>query len=187
MMVFIIVGMPASGKDIARKYAEKQNIPYFATGDIVRDEVKKQDLEANAENTATVSTKLRGEDGMGVTRIALAKALASRANFVFLEGIRSWPEVELIRQQTVCSVIAFLAPREVRRQRIVSRGRSDDSPSAFEERDAREIAYGAAIPIVRADAYILNTAAIDDAMADLGRIIEPFRDKRAETGLRQNK
>jgi dephospho-CoA kinase len=174
MIVFIIVGMPASGKNIAREYAEKQGIPYFATGDIVREEVKKLGLEANAENTAAVSTKLRGKDGMGVTRIALTIALESPGNIVFLEGMRSWPEVELIREQTACSVIAFLAPRELRRQRIASRGRSDDSPSAFEERDTREIAYGAAIPIARADAYILNTAAMEDARADLDRIIKSY-------------
>jgi len=84
-MVFIIVGMPASGKNIAREYAEKHRIPYFATGDIVRQEVKKQGLEANAENTAAISTKLRGKDGMGVTRIALAATLACTGDIVFLE------------------------------------------------------------------------------------------------------
>jgi dephospho-CoA kinase len=187
MMVFIVVGMPASGKNIARDYAGKHNFPYFATGDIVREEAKKQGLEANAENTAAVSTKLRGKDGMGVTRIALAATLASSGDIVFLEGMRSRPEVELIRGETACSVIAFLAPRELRRQRIMSRGRSDDSPSAFEERDAREIAYGAAIPIARADAYILNTNTMDDAMADLDRIINSCQNRRPEMGLRQNK
>ena len=184
MIIFIIVGMPAAGKNIAREYAEKYNIPYFSTGDIVREEVKKQGLEANAENTAAVSTKLRGKDGMGVTRIALTTALASSGDIVFLEGMRSWPEVELTREQTACSVIAFLAPRELRRQRIASRGRSDDSATAFEERDTREIAYGAAIPIARADAYILNTATMDDAMTDLDRIVTSNRDKGAKTGPR---
>ena len=179
MIIFIIVGMPASGKNIAREYAEKHEIPYFATGDIVREEVKKQGLEANAENTPIVSTKLRGRDGMGVTRIALATALASNSNIVFLEGMRSWPEVELIREQTFCNVIAFIAPRELRHQRIVSRGRSDDSPSAFEERDTREITYGTAIPIARADAYILNTGTMDDALADLDKIVKPIKDMRA--------
>jgi dephospho-CoA kinase len=186
MMVFIIVGMPASGKNIAREYAEKHNISYFATGDIVREEVGKQGLEGSPENTAAVSTKLRGNDGMGVTHIALATALACSSDIVFLEGMRSWPKVELIREQTACCVIAFLAPRELRRQRIASRGRSDDSPAAFEERDTREIAYGTAIPIACADAYILNTATTEDAMTDLDRIVTSCHDKGQRTGLRQN-
>jgi len=177
MIIFIIVGMPASGKNIAREYAVKYNISYFATGDIVREEMKNQALEANVENTAAISTRLRGNDGMGVTRIALATALACPGDIVFLEGMRSWPEVELVRKQTACCVIAFLAPRELRRQRVASRGRSDDSPTAFEERDTREIAYGTAIPIALADAYILNTATMDDAMTDLDRIVSYCHDK----------
>jgi dephospho-CoA kinase len=186
MIILIIVGMPAAGKNVARTYAVEKNIPYFATGDIVREELKKQGLEANAENMAAISTELRGNDGMGVTRITLANALASFGDIVFLEGMRSWPEVELIRKQIVCNVVAFLAPKGLRRQRIVSRGRSDDSLAAFEERDTREIAYGAAIPIARADAYILNTATMGDAMTDLDRIVKSYQGKGTTTGPRQN-
>jgi dephospho-CoA kinase len=185
-LIFIIVGMPASGKNIARAYAGHSNIPYFATGDIVREEVKRQGLEPNAENTAAVSTKLRGNDGMGVTRISFATALASPSDIVFLEGIRSWPEVELIRKQTDCRIIAFIAPRELRRERIASRGRADDSPQAFEERDTREISYGAAIPIALADAYILNTAAMDDALAGLDKIVQSYRNKETKTKPQKN-
>jgi len=176
MTVFVVVGMPASGKNVARDYAEKHSIPYFATGDIVRNEVKKLGLEPNAENTSRVSTKLRGSDGMGVTRVALATALASSGDVVFLEGMRSWPEIELIRVQTVCMVIAFIAPRGLRRQRIISRGRADDSADAFDERDSREIAYGASIPIALADACILNTGTVEDAMADMDKIVAAYRE-----------
>ena len=174
MMIFIVVGMPASGKNIARIYAEDRGIPYFATGDIVRETVAKRGLEANADNTAIVSAELRGADGMGVTRIALASVLSSSGDIAFMEGMRSWPEVELICGHTSCKIIAFVAPWELRLQRIISRGRSDDFPQAFEERDSREISYGAAIPIARADAYILNTATIDDAMADLDTILRSY-------------
>lgn len=41
MIILIVAGMPASGKNIAREYAVKHNISYFATGDIVREEVKR--------------------------------------------------------------------------------------------------------------------------------------------------
>jgi dephospho-CoA kinase len=174
MIVFVIVGMPASGKNIAREYAGKHDIPYFATGDIVRNELKKQGFEPNAANTAAVSTRLRGDDGMGVTRVALRAALMSSSDIVFMEGMRSWPEIELIREQTSCVVVAFVAPRELRKERIASRGRPDDSPSTFHERDKREIAYGAAIPIALADAYILNTAAMNDAADDLNKIVKRY-------------
>jgi dephospho-CoA kinase len=171
MKIFIIVGMPAAGKNIARLYAESQDMVYYATGDIVRAAVKERGLEADAVNSSEVSDDLRGEDGMGVTRLALEAVLKAGADIGFLEGMRSWPEIELIREKAEGIVVAFLTPRNVRRERIVSRGREDDSPQAFDDRDKRELAYGTAIPIALADAYVLNTGSVDDAISQLGTIV----------------
>ncbi len=172
MKIFVVVGMPASGKNTARMYADARGIPYFATGDVVRAEVASQGLEANAENTARISTEMRGSDGMGVTRRALATAKAAGGGTVFLEGMRSWPEIELIREGAETVVMAFVAPRRLRLQRVVARGRADDSGDAFNARDSREIAYGTAIPIALADEYILNTGTMDDALADIDTILK---------------
>ncbi|MDX9745364.1 MAG: AAA family ATPase [Syntrophales bacterium] len=175
MKIFVIVGMPAAGKNLARDYAAFRGIPYFATGDLVRAELVSRGIEATAENIAYISNELRGKDGMGVTRLALETALQISAPVVMLEGMRSWPEITLIRQKATAVVIAFLAPMDLRRQRICLRGRSDDSPDAFHERDQREIDYGAAIPIALADEYILNTDTMDAATQRLHDIIEKYR------------
>jgi dephospho-CoA kinase len=172
MKIFIIVGMPAAGKNIARTYAESKGFVYYATGDIVRAEVKKRGVEADAAGTAKVSDELRGTDGMGVTRLALETVLTSGASVGFLEGMRSWPEIELIRAKAECVIVAFLAPRKLRLERICSRGRADDSPQAFDGRDQREISYGTAIPIALADAYILNTGTMDDAIEQLDAVLK---------------
>jgi dephospho-CoA kinase len=119
-----------------------------------------------------VSDALRGEDGMGVTRLALAEVLKSGVTVGFLEGMRSWQEIELIREKADSVVVAFVTPRNLRRERIVSRGREDDSPQAFDDRDKREIAYGTAIPIALADAYILNTGSQEDATSQLDAIVQ---------------
>jgi dephospho-CoA kinase len=171
MKIFIIVGMPASGKNLARVYAESKHIPYFATGDLVRAEVAKRGLDPTPETTAHVSTELRGEDGMGVTRLALAAALQSGKAAVFLEGMRSWPEIELIRQKAEGILVAFVAPRGTRLGRVAARGRSDDSPGGFDERDRREIQYGTAVPLALADEYILNTGTVEEAAGALERVV----------------
>ena len=174
MKIFIIVGMPASGKNIARAYAESHRIPYFATGDLVRMEVRKRGLDPSPENIGQVSTELRGKDGMGVTRLVLARALQSGQNAVFLEGMRSWPEIELIRQGAEGILVAFIAPRGIRFERVAARKRSDDSPAQFDERDSREIQYGAAVPLALADEYILNTGRTEEAEAILDRIVKKY-------------
>jgi dephospho-CoA kinase len=175
MKILIIVGMPAAGKNLARDYATARGIPYFATGDLVRAEVVLRGVEATPDNMARISTELRGDDGMGVTRLALETALNANAPLVMLEGMRSWPEIELIRQQATAVVIAFLAPRATRRDRIIMRGRSDDSADAFHERDQREIAYGTAVPIALADEYILNTGTMEEALQALSDLLDKYR------------
>lgn len=172
MKIMIIVGMPASGKNIARFYAESKKIPYFATGDLVRGEVQRRGVLPTPENTARVSTELRGEDGMGVTRLALEKALGSGHTLGFMEGMRSWPEIEAIRLKADAVLVAFIAPRRVRFDRITVRGRADDSPDMFMSRDMREIAYGAAVPIALADEYILNTGPLEAALERLDEIVK---------------
>jgi dephospho-CoA kinase len=172
MKVFVIVGMPASGKNIARVYAEREGIPYYATGDIVRAEIKKRDIRPDPESMARLSDELRGQDGLGVTRLALAAALKEMGPAVFLEGMRSLPEIDLIRKGADCTMVAFVAPRQLRKERIMSRGRADDSADAFDERDSREIAYGAAVPVALADAYVLNAGTMDDAMNDLHAVVK---------------
>lgn len=175
MKIFIVVGMPASGKSIAQEYAVTEGYPYFSTGDIVRSEVKSRRLTPGPEVMAEVSTELRGADGMGVTRIALRKALEQQAPVVFLEGMRSWPEIELIRKQAEAVVVAFVAPRPLRRQRIISRGRPDDSPAAFDERDLREIDYGTSVPIALADAYVLNAKTMEASIEDFHEIVLSYK------------
>ncbi|MDI6741134.1 MAG: hypothetical protein QMD11_00200 [Smithella sp.] len=171
MKIFIVVGMPAAGKNIARLYAGTRDMVYYSTGDIVRSEAKIRGLEADPTTSAEISDELRGEDGMGVTRLALDEILKSGAEVGFLEGMRSWPEIELIREKADGVVVAVLTPRQLRFERVVARGREDDFPQSFDERDQREVAYGTAIPIALADAYILNTGTMDDAMEQLDAIV----------------
>jgi dephospho-CoA kinase len=172
MKCFIIIGMPAAGKDIARQVARAKGYPYFATGDIVRAEAARREVSPDADSMARLSTELRGSDGLGVTRLALSAAVASGSAVVFMEGIRSRQEIDLIGVQAETVVVAFLAPRSIRKARVLSRGRPDDSAAAFDERDRREIDYGLAIPIALADEYILNTGTVDEALAAFGEIID---------------
>jgi dephospho-CoA kinase len=172
MKCFIIIGMPAAGKDIARQVARAKGYPYFATGDIVRAEAARREVSPDADSMARLSTELRGSDGLGVTRLALSTAVASGSAVVFMEGIRSKQEIDLIGVQAETVVVAFLAPRSLRRARVLSRGRPDDSAAAFDGRDRREIDYGLATPIALANEYILNTGTVDEALVSFGRIVE---------------
>ncbi len=172
MKLIVITGMPAAGKNIAAQYAKEHQYPHFSTGDFVRAEIRKRGCGGDPETSGRISTEMRGKDGLGVTRMAVDEVMKQTADVVFLEGIRSWPEIELIRGKTSCTLVAVLAPRETRLHRITQRGREDDSVEFFERRDQREIDYGVAVCIALADAYILNTGTPEDALRQLDAIIK---------------
>ena len=174
MKLIVVTGMPAAGKNVAAQYASRYQYPHFSTGDFVRAEISRRGLNADAQTAAMISTKMRGTDGLGVTRMALDEVLKQSADVVFLEGIRSWQEVEWIRSKTPCTLVAVVAPRSMRLERIIQRGRADDSVAHFDQRDRREIEYGVAVCIALADAYVLNTGTTEDAQDQLHRIIFPL-------------
>jgi len=171
MKLIVITGMPAAGKNIAAQYAKENQYPYFSTGDFVRAEIRRRGLGGDPETSARISTELRGKDGLGVTRLAVEEVIKKNEDVVFLEGIRSWQEIELIRSKMPCTLVSVLAPRQMRLDRIKQRGREDDSAEFFEKRDQREIEYGLSVCIALADAYVLNTGSIDDALKQLDEII----------------
>jgi len=175
MKVIVITGMPASGKNIVCQYARTHGYPYFSTGDIVREEIKKLGSRGDAKTAARISTQIRGSDGLGVTRMAVDRVLEQNSQLVFLEGVRSWPEVEFIRSKVPAWLVAVVAPKEERLKRIRKRDREDDSPLHFNERDKREIGYGIAECIALADAYLLNNGTVDEALAQIEKIVAGLR------------
>lgn len=172
MKLIVITGMPAAGKNIAAEYAQKYQYPLFSTGDFVRAEIRRRGYIADPETSAAISTEMRGVDGLGVTRMAVEEALRQKADIVFLEGIRSWSEIEFIRRHSPCILVAILAPRNLRLNRVKQRGRADDSAEHFNERDRREIEYGVAVCIALADAYVLNDCTMADALKQLDNIVK---------------
>lgn len=77
----------------------------------------------------------------------------------------------MIRSKLPATLVAVVAPREARLDRVWKRGRADDAPAFFDERDQREIGYGIAVCIALADAYILNTGTVEEAMAQVENIV----------------
>ncbi|MDG6221121.1 MAG: AAA family ATPase [Candidatus Thermoplasmatota archaeon] len=172
--IVVVVGMPASGKNFARFYAEENRIPYLSTGDMVRVECASRGLDLNAKNLAMISDELRSKDPAELTRwlIDRVKKELSHEPVVMLEGMRSWEEIEVVRYSFPTTVVAFVVGLPTRRRRFISRGREDDDPKFFDERDRREIEYGTTVPIAMADRYVMNEGEIEDTVLKFRRIME---------------
>jgi len=183
--------MPASGKNLGKDYAVQHGIPHFATGDIVRSECAARGLEPTAENTSMISMefKHRGEDVL--TRMLVERlecgdhersddhgrpggSRGPEGDCAIVEGMRSMAEIEMLRGRFDIAVCAFVVDSGIRRKRYLGRGRREDDPAFFDERDMREIGYGVGDVIATADFYVLNNGTMEESMVRFSEIASGF-------------
>ncbi|ABL88809.1 adenylate kinase, conjectural [Pyrobaculum islandicum DSM 4184] len=151
--VIAVAGLPGSGKTTVAKIIERYGYTYYSLGDIVREEAHNMGLPPDK-----VSVILRLESGRRAIVSRLLKNVKPREKIV-IDGIRSLEEVEAIEETMGLVVLIYVvASRKVRYQRLASRGRSDD-PSTYSQflmRDIRELWFGLADLLTRADYILVN-------------------------------
>lgn len=144
-MDILLLGPPGAGKGTqGALIAARQGLPKFATGDLLRDAVKRGTpiglkVKATMEAGELVSDDLI----MGVVRDELAKPDAARG--VIFDGVvRTIPQAEGVarllkeRGRGIDTVLFFEIPDQVILDRLTRRreveGRADDDPEAVKTR-----------------------------------------------------
>ena len=160
--VVAVCGMPGSGKGEFAAVLELQGVPVLSMGDMVRAEVKRQNLAESPGIFGEIAAQLRAEHGEDVLAVRLADAvdeLLESHPIVLIEGMRGTAERIVFSQrwsEAFVSVAVEASP-DVRFTRIQNRGRSEDGDRAsFEVRDTREIGWGLDQIILEADHHIDN-------------------------------
>ncbi len=152
MRIILSTGLPGSGKGILLRAAKELGLPTIVLGDIVRE-------KASEWNIKPLDAGQRIRDELGPAGVAiLAKQYIKDSEVFFVDGIRSWHEVEVFKELGEVVVIAIHASPKVRYRRLRERGREDD-PKSWEEfisRDLRELSRGVAQVIAWADFVIEN-------------------------------
>jgi dephospho-CoA kinase len=129
-------------------------------GDAVRDEAKIQGLEPNDANLGKLMLQLRKDLGQGAVAHLVLRKLerdGSKGNIV-IDGIRSIPEVEVLKRVGHVRLLAIHASQDTRYRHLKGRGRSD-APSSSDEfagRDKRELSVGISEAIALADETVSN-------------------------------
>lgn len=160
--VVAVCGMPGSGKGEFAAVLELQGVPVLSMGDMVRAEVKRQNLVESPGIFGEIAAQLRAEHGEDVLAVRLADAvdeLLVSHPIVLIEGMRGTAERIVFSQRwsEAFASVAVEASPDVRFTRIQNRGRSEDGDRAsFEVRDTREIGWGLDQIILEADHHIDN-------------------------------
>lgn len=158
-----LVGMPGAGKSTCVDFLESKGIPSVYFGGITIDEVKRRGLDVNEVNEKVVREDIRlkeGKDAYAKRVLQKIKTLEeSGESVVVVDGLYSWTEYKLFKAgyDDQAIVIAVMAPRKMRHDRLIHRPVRPLSEEAVTSREYAEIEnLEKGGPIANADYTVIN-------------------------------
>jgi dephospho-CoA kinase len=162
--------MPGAGKSTIAEGLKSKGYEIINMGNAVRNEAKKRNLEPTGSNLGKLMLELREKNGPGaVAELVKPQIENSSSEVIIIDGIRSSPEIEVLRKYGTVKLLAIHASTETRFDFLQQRGRSDDPKTKenFEERDDRELGVGISNPIALSDDAISNNNLTKEELIEL--------------------
>lgn len=180
MKVIGTVGKNGSGKDEVLKYLkEAYGIPFYSTGDMVREIAAREGLEPTRENLGALSTRCFDEMGDGCfVRLLADKIRDNPRPAVGISGIRSRADVTILKAAfgDRCALVNVeVTDSMMRFERMRARGEGRDPKTfdQFREQDRREEElFHIEKAQKAADVTIRNDGGLADLHAAVDRLVK---------------
>jgi len=172
-----LVGMPGAGKTLCAKHLEHRGYFQYRFGSIIVDEVARRGWPLTPENERIVREEFRANEGMeAIARRALPhlKAALETHQSVVIDGLYGFGEYKLLHEElgTGMVVVAVLAPRWLRYDRLTSRPERPLTAAEAEARDYQEIEkLEKGGPIALADFYLHNDGEPETMLGALDALV----------------
>ncbi len=172
-MIVGLTGPNAGGKGSVGEILQNQGYKFYSLSDVIREELKKREIEETRENLQNLGNELREKNGPNYLAETIAKKIkedkkAGQMNFV-VDSIRNPSEVEELRKSKDFILLGVNAPIETRYERIAKRGRLENAQNLqefiiMEKRENSENPKQLQLNNVykMADKYVYNDNTLDD-------------------------
>src|SRR5215475_13086004 len=99
-LIVCLTGMPGAGKSTVASFLKERGFVAITMGDAVREEARRQGLEPTDANFGKLMLKLRQDLGQEAIAHLILRRLERDGDSgdVVIDGIRSIPEVELLKE-----------------------------------------------------------------------------------------
>ncbi len=182
-----LVGMPGAGKSLCARILREAGYESFRFGSIVIGEVERRSLAVTPENERATREELRAAEGMAVIAkraLPILLRVIRERGCVVMDGLYSQSEYVFLRAELGAELVllAVVAPRRLRYERLAERTERLLSADEAERRDLQEIeALEKGGPIALADYTIINDGSEDDLRARLALALVAIGFTKMET------
>ncbi|MDP6741664.1 MAG: AAA family ATPase [Candidatus Thalassarchaeaceae archaeon] len=181
MMLVGLAGRNASGKTTVIDWLKSKGFESNSCSDSIRHWLRSNNREITRDNLIDGGRKLRAMGGPGILAEMLLDLIEEGSKHA-VDSIRTPAEVEAFRKRDDFVLVEIRAPRELRWQRLLERGRTGDAET-FEQfsiqEEAELVAHDesgqALIATAKmADVVIHNNGDIDDLHKQLEIFMEEY-------------
>lgn len=175
----VFVGMPGAGKSVCVEHLTAKALPSVYFGGITIDEIKRRGMEVTEANEKLVREDIRAREGKGAYALRIITQIEEYFEkgqaYVVVDGLYSWTEYKIFKDalEDNAIIIAVVAPRKVRHQRLFARKVRPLTEAEADSRDYAEIEnLEKGGPIANADYYLYNDGHADALLHDLDKLLE---------------
>ena len=178
MTVIGTVGLPGSGKGEVANVAREHGVPVVTMGDVIRQECRDRGLDP-AEHHGRIAKALReenGPDAIAQRSLPMIREHLAENDTVLVDGLRSGVELDTFEDEfgEDFVLVSIEAPFDMRRERLVDRGRDmteAEGGESLRDRDERERGFGMDDAMVRADVVVDNTDTLSSFRAKIEALL----------------
>jgi dephospho-CoA kinase len=176
-------GLMASGKDAAKKYLEeKYGAESFRFSSIMRDVLKRINVEMSRTNLSAVSLCLRQTFGEDLFAKVIANdAQNANSEIVVVDGVRRLADIAHLSKLDGFHLVAIEADPKIRHERLVKRGENvGESEKTYEQFIAdHQTETELTIPEVmsKADLRINNDGSFEDLYKQIDELVAQIKNK----------
>ena len=175
--IVALVGMCGCGKSVVCDMFVKRGFERIYFGGVTMDVLAERGLERNEKNERSVREELRRVHGPAAfAKLLLPKIEKANENGnTILDGLYSWSEYKCLKEHfgDDITVIAIVADRKIRYERLTTREIRPLTNEEAESRDYSEIEnLEKGGPISRADKFVFNNGDINELEDKISSIID---------------
>lgn len=184
VQLIAFVGLAGSGKTSAVEYLTAKGYPKIYFGGIIYAAMREAGLEPGSdwEREANFREEIREREGKDyvVKRVVqeIHELVASGQRRIVLDGLYSWTEYKILRHEFPgeMTVIAIVAPKHIRKQRMAKRPERPMTAAEVDERDWDEIEnLEKGGPIAIADHFIHNEGDIEKLHQQVDTLLDDLQ------------